>query len=80
LIADSTQPTTAATGTHRRTVTPRANSRAASLGRDQGGHRATEAAGRTGDVMAGVPSFSAVAGAVSSPPGRAIGRRRTLAS
>src|SRR5260370_41153271 len=36
--------TTAATGTHGRTVTPRANSRAASAGVDQGGHRPPAAA------------------------------------
>lgn len=45
LIADSTQPTTAATGRPGRSVTPRANSRIASPGRDQGGHRIAVAAG-----------------------------------
>jgi len=40
-----------------RSVTPRANSRAASPGRDQGGgRRAAEAAGLAEDVMAALPS------------------------
>src|SRR5215472_2763801 len=61
LIADSTQPTTAATGTHGRTVVPWANSRAASPGLDQGGHRLPEAAGMARDLIAGPPGRSMTA-------------------
>src|SRR5262249_23464695 len=57
LTTDSTQPTTAATGTHRRTVIPRANSRAASAGRDQDGHCAPGAVGVARDLMAGPPEM-----------------------
>lgn len=56
LIPDSTQPTSAATGTHVRTVIPRANSRAASVGLDQGGHRLLEAVSVVRDLVAHRPS------------------------